>query len=161
MVSKTILVLILAGFSAGFCMCQQTTTKSEFLNYQTGIGVETFYQSNYGLALGGLIGKNIGQKSKPNYAIGIYADAILVNSPIVGPRAKLSYNYLGIFGLNLNFSNYFRNGLNDFRITPEVNFTLFGVGSIFAGYSLKVSKDNFSEINEFRLGLNLGLVNRK
>ena len=158
---KKIILTFLPIFIIGSTLGQEIPTRSEFFDFQRGMGVETFYQSNYGLGIGGLITKNVGHKINPNYSAGIYADAIFVNTPIYGPRVKLNYNYLGIFGVNLDFSNYYRNGLNDFRITPEVNFSLFGVANIFAGYSFKVSKSNFSELNEYRLGINLSLVNTK
>ncbi|MEN9302037.1 MAG: hypothetical protein RL264_466 [Bacteroidota bacterium] len=158
---KTIIIPFLAIFTIGNILGQDRITRSEFIDFQSGVGVEAFYQSNYGFGIGGLITKNVGHKIKPNYSAGIYADAILVNTPIYGPRVKLNYNYLGIFGVNLNFSNYYRTGLNDFRITPEINFSIFGVANIFAGYSFKISKSNFSELNEFRLGMNLSLVHFK
>lgn len=156
---NTFLLLIITLTNYGILYGQEKSLNPEYIKYQKGIGIESFYQSNYGLGLGGILSQNIGHKIAQNYSVGIYSDVILVNSPIVGPRIKLNYNYLGIFGVNLNFSNYYRNGINDFRITPEVNFSLFGIANLFIGYSFKVAKNSFSELNEFRLGLNLSLVN--
>lgn len=156
---NTFLLLIITLTNYGILYGQEKSLNPEYIKYQKGIGIESFYQSNYGLGLGGILSKSIGHKIKPNYSVGIYADIFFVESPVLGPRIKLNYNYLGIFGLNLNFSNYYRNGINDFRITPEVNFSLNGVANFFIGYSISTSKNSLSELNEFRLGLNLSLVN--
>lgn len=139
---------------------QENTNRPELLSYQNGLSIETFYQSDFGLALGGILAKNIGYKGKPNYSVGIYGDVIFGNGLIAGPRLKLSCNYLGIFGLNLNFSNYYRYGVSDFRITPEINFSLNGIANVFAGYSLNVSDEAIPNFSEFRVGLNLVLVNK-
>jgi hypothetical protein len=149
-------MLFVIGFTTVFG--QTNSSFQDRINYDKGIGIETFYQKNFGVGIGGLIGNNMGHKIKSNYSIGIYTDLFFVNSPIIGPRVKLNYNYLGIFGVNLNFSNYYRKGDNDFRITPEVNFSLYGLANIFVGYSFKIGKLYFPEINEYRVGVNLSIM---
>jgi hypothetical protein len=63
---KTITITFLAIFMIGSTFGQEVPTKSEFIDFQRGVGVEAFYQSNYGLGIGGLITKNVGHKIKPN-----------------------------------------------------------------------------------------------
>lgn len=154
---SVLIVLFVLGFNS---YSQSQYTESETLDYQKGFSVETFHHSGFGIAMGGVISKNIGLKSKPNYGIGVYGDLLFLSGPAIGPRVKLTYNYLGVFGLNLNFSNYYRNGVNDFRITPELNFSLYGTMNVFAGYSINVSEESLTNFNEFRFGLNLVIVNK-
>jgi hypothetical protein len=66
---------------------------------------------------------------------------------------------LSVFGVGINFANNYKSGENDFRITPEVNFSLNGVANIFIGYSLNVNKNTFDDLSEFRIGINLNFLN--
>ncbi len=129
--------------------------------YQKGLGIETFYQYTNGIGLGGIIGDNIGHKSKPNYAAGIYTDVFFLNKPIIGPRVKFTYNYVGIFGVSVNFSDYFRDGMHDVRLGLDLNFSAYGFMTFFIGYGMKFSENTFDELSQFRLGLNLSLVNNR
>ena len=129
--------------------------------YQKGLGIETFYQYTNGVGLGGIIGGNIGNDSKPNYAAGIYTDVFFLDKPIVGPRVKFTYNYVGIFGVSLNVSDYFRNSMHDVRVGLDLNFSVYGFMTFFVGYSMKFSENSFDEITKFRVGLNLSLVNNR
>jgi hypothetical protein len=130
------------------------------LKYDRGISTEMNYQGKYGFALGGMIGNNIGHRIKSNYSMGIYTDLILADSLIFGPRLKLNWNHLNFFGFGVNFSNHYRSGVNDFRITPEINFSLNGLANLFFGYSIPVGDTKFAELSEFRVGLNVNLVGR-
>jgi hypothetical protein len=156
-----LLTIIILMFGINSLTGQTVIKNSDQVDFQKGIGLETFYQSNYGVGIGGIIGNNYGDKNKANYFVGIYTDLYFTKSPIFGPRLKINYNYLGIFGVNLNFSNLYREGVNDFRITPEVNFSVFGHMNLFIGYSFNVSKNNFSEVDKYKLGISLNLVNSK
>ena len=129
--------------------------------YQKGLGIETFYQYTNGIGLGGIIGGNIGNDSKPNYAAGIYTDVFFLNKPIIGPRVKFTYNYVGIFGVSVNFSDYFRDGMHDFRVGLDLNFSAYGFMTFFIGYGMKFSENTFDELTQFRVGLNLSLVNNR
>jgi hypothetical protein len=139
-------------------VAQRDAIENNKIEYDRGLGLEAFFQHNYAIGVGGVIGKGVGHKLIPNYSIGLYTDVILTNTPIFGPRIKLSYNYLGFFGLNLNFSNYYRKGFNDFRITPEINFSLYGVVNLFVGYSFDIGKYTFNDLNNYRIGINLNLA---
>jgi len=139
--------------------CQIVTKESNNINYQKGVGIETFFQGNYGIGLGGIVGNNIGNKKESNYSMGIYTDVFLLDAPIIGPRLKMTYNYVGIFGVSLNLSNYFRTGINDFRVAVDLNFTNHGIMTFFIGYGMQFSEKSFDEIGHFRLGFNLALVN--
>lgn len=130
------------------------------MNYDRGFSSELNYQGMYGFAFGGILGKHLGHKIKPNYSCGLYADVVLADSVILGPRFKMTYNYLSVFGVGLNFSNHYRSGRNDFRITPEVNFSLFGIANLFVGYSFNVSQFEFNEFSEFRVGLSFHVIQR-
>ena len=138
---------------------QIITKESTNINYQKGLGIETFFQGNYGISLGGIVGNNIGNRKESNYSMGIYTDVFLLDAPIIGPRLKMTYNYVGIFGVSLNLSNYFRSGINDFRVAVDLNFTNHGIMTFFIGYGMQFSEKSFDEIGQFRLGINLALVN--
>jgi hypothetical protein len=153
---KLIFLLLLIN---NYIHSQVVTKESNIIKYQKGIGVETFYQGNYGIGLGGIVGNNIGNKKESNYSMGIYTDVFLLDAPIIGPRLKMTYNYVGIFGVSLNLSNYFRNGINDFRVTADLNFTNHGIMTFFIGYGMQFSEKSLDEIGHFRLGFNLALVN--
>lgn len=146
-------------------LSEPTITKKmpepKIYKYQKGLGIETFYQYTNGIGLGGIIGGNIGNDSKPNYAAGIYTDVFFLDKPIVGPRVKFTYNYVGIFGVSLNVSDYFRNSMHDVRVGLDLNFSVYGFMTFFVGYSMKFSENSFDEITKFRVGLNLSLVNNR
>ena len=137
---------------------QSSAADSTQLHLQPGISIEMHNTNNFGLSLGGMLGTNLGKTYAPNYALGIYADVIFVNQPIIGQRVKVNLNHLGIFGINFNVANYYRNGQNDFRITPEINFSYQGKVNLFAGYNFSISDHKFSEIGDFKLGMNVNLV---
>jgi hypothetical protein len=158
-----ILLIALLFLISNFTFGQTNKTESNFVNYQKGVGIETFYQGNYAVGLGGIVGYGIGNKKKANFAMGIYTDIFFVTEPIIGPRVKVSLNNKGVFGvsgISLNFSNYYRNGINDFRVTADLNISSHGIATFFVGYSMRFSQKHFSEIGQFRLGLNLSLVNK-
>jgi hypothetical protein len=153
-------LVILSIFTSNFIFSQVVKNESNHVKYQRGLGIETFYQGNYGIGLGGLVGKNIGNKKESNGAIGIYTDLFFLDSPIIGPRVKMTYNYVGIFGVSLNFCNYYKNGINDFRVAADLNFSTHGIMTFFIGYGMKFSEKHLNEISQFRIGLNLNLVNK-
>jgi hypothetical protein len=64
-------LVILSIFTSNFIFSQVVKNESNHVKYQRGLGIETFYQGNYGIGLGGLVGKNIGNKKESNGAIGI------------------------------------------------------------------------------------------
>ncbi len=130
------------------------------ISYDRGISTEMNFQGKYGFALGGIIGNNLGHKVKSNYSLGIYTDLILADSLIFGPRVKLNWNYLNFLGIGVNLSNYYRSGVNDFRITPEINFSLNGLANLFFGYTINARNTKFTELSEFRVGLNINIVER-
>jgi len=158
---KTLIILFI--ITSNFIICQVNEIESNNVKYQRGLGIETFHQGNYGIGLGGLVGKNIGNKKKSNYAIGLYTDVFFINAPIIGPRIKMTINGKGVFGVSgvsLNFCNYFRNGINDFRVAADLNFTAYGIMTFFIGYGFQLSEKHFDEISQIRIGLNLNLVNK-
>lgn len=159
MITKNIILIALLLLITNHINCQIVTKESININYQKGVGIETFFQGNYGIGLGGIVGNNIGNKKESNYSMGIYTDVFLLDAPIIGPRLKMTYNYVGIFGLSLNLSNYFRSGINDFRVAVDLNFTNHGIMTFFIGYGMQFSEKSFDEIGHFRLGFNLALVN--
>jgi hypothetical protein len=156
---KNLKLLTLILLINNYIHSQVVTKETNNINYQKGMGIETFYQGNYGIGLGGIVGNNIGNRKESNYSMGIYTDVFLLDAPIIGPRLKMTYNYVGIFGVSLNLSNYFRTGINDFRVAVDLNFTNHGIMTFFIGYGMQFSEKAFSEIGQFRLGLNLALVN--
>jgi hypothetical protein len=159
MITKNIILIALLLLITNHINCQIVTKESTNINYQKGVGIETFFQGNYGIGLGGIVGNNIGNRKESNYSMGIYTDVFLLDAPIIGPRLKMTYNYVGIFGLSLNLSNYFRSGINDFRVAVDLNFTNHGIMTFFIGYGMQFSENSFNEIGQFRLGINLALVN--
>lgn len=159
MKTKNLKLIALLLLLNNYIFCQVNTKDSSVIKFQKGLGVETFYQGNYGIGLGGIVGNNIGNKKESNYSMGIYTDVFLLNAPIIGPRVKMTYNFVGIFGISLNVSDYYRNEINDFRVSTDLNFTYHGIMTFYIGYGMRFSKKYFNEIGEFRLGLNLALVN--
>ena len=151
-ISLCLLSLSIISFS------QEQKMKNDHFNVQSGLSFEAHNSKNYGMSFGGVVGQNFGDKTKPNYSAGIYFDVIFVNEPIVAPRFKVSYNYLGIFGVNLNLANHYREGLNDLRLTPEINFSLYGNMSLFLGYNIPISNYQFNEVGDFKIGINLNLI---
>jgi hypothetical protein len=128
------------------------------INYDRGLSTEMNFQGRYGFAIGGIIGKNLGHKSNPNFSCAMYTDLILSDSLIFGPRLKLNWNYLNFFGVSLNFANNYRSGQNDVRITPEINFSVNGLANFFAGYSFIVSKTQFTDLSVYKVGINLNIL---
>ena len=162
MKTKNVMLLVLLLFTSNLLNAQVPKQESDNVKYQKGVGIETFYQGNYAIGLGGIVGYGLGNKKKANFAMGIYTDVFFVTEPIIGPRVKLTLNNKGVFGvsgISLNFSNYYRNGINDFRVTADLNISSHGIATFFVGYGLRLSEKHFSEIGQFRLGLNLSLVN--
>jgi len=153
-IALTLCLLHLSFFS----ISQDSKIDSTHVDFQTGFSFEVHNTKNFGMSFGGVLGKNIGNKMTSNYFTGLYVDVLFVDQPIVAPRLKITLNYLGFFGANLCFANYYRDGLNDFRISPEINFSLFGRASVFVGYNVRVSKHKFSEIGDYKLGLNINLT---
>jgi hypothetical protein len=156
---KNLKLIVLLLLITNYINSQIVTKQTSNINYQKGVGIETFFQGNYGIGLGGIVGNNIGNKKESNYSMGIYTDVFLLDAPIIGPRLKMTYNYVGIFGVSLNLSNYFRSGINDFRVAVDLNFTNHGIMTFFIGYGMQFSEKSFDEIGQFRLGINLALVN--
>ena len=159
MKTKNLKLIFLLLLINNYIHSQAVTKESNIINYQKGVGIETFFQGNYGIGLGGIVGNNIGNRKESNYSMGIYTDVFLLDAPIIGPRLKMTYNYVGIFGVSLNLSNYFRTGINDFRVAVDLNFTNHGIMTFFIGYGMQFSEKSFDEIGQFRLGINLALVN--
>jgi hypothetical protein len=137
---------------------QSETNSDNTLNYDHGFSAEVFNQGGYGFGIGGLIGKNLGNKTKANYSMGIYTDVIMGDSPIISPRVKFILNHSGILGMGVNFANNYRSGENDFRITPEVNFSLFGIVNLYIGYSFNVNSNAFKDLSEYRIGVNINFI---
>jgi hypothetical protein len=67
----TILFILVLQLSSNL-NAQNQENDPNVLKYDHGLSTELIYQGNYGLALGGIIGKNLGHKLDPNYSIGIY-----------------------------------------------------------------------------------------
>jgi len=161
---KKILLLLAAlcfiklSYSQNLSGSNNIVSNPILINYDRGLSTELNYQGKYGLALGGIIGKNLGHKSNPNYSCAMYTDLILSDSLIFGPRLKLNWNYVGFFGVSLNFANNYRSGQNDFRITPEINFSLYGLANVFAGYSFVMTKTQFTDLSIYRIGINLNIL---
>ncbi|MBK6525199.1 MAG: hypothetical protein IPG07_06340 [Crocinitomicaceae bacterium] len=89
----------------------------------------------------------------------MYADVIFSDTLIVGPRVNLTYNHQGLAGLGLNFASYYRNGESELRITPQINFSLFGLINLAFGIDIRFQSDTkLSELSQFRAGLTLNLV---
>lgn len=145
-------------FLSFFSFSQNSKIDTNQINYQTGFSFEMHNTRNYGLSFGGVIGQNIGNRHTPNFIAGVYCDVVFVDQPIVAPRLKITINHLVFFGFNCSFANYYRNGLNDFRITPEINFSLYGKASVFIGYNIAASKYSFAEIGEYKVGVNINLT---
>ncbi|MBP5983562.1 MAG: hypothetical protein KA734_07560 [Fluviicola sp.] len=164
---KKLILTMLSLYLFTMAFSQTTTSRNENsisiveIKHDRGFSAEINYQGNYGFAFGGIIGNNLGNKTKPNYSCGIYTDIILADSIIFGPRLKLNWNYLSIFGLGVNFHNNYRSGKNDFRITPEINFSVYGLANVFLGYSFNVSKSKFSDLSAFRIGININIISKK
>ena len=160
-----LIILSVSLFSTAFSQTKTSTNKDTIsiveIKYDRGFSSEIFHQGVYGFALGGIIGGNFGHKLKPNYSCGIYTDIILADSIIFGPRVKLNWNYLNVFGIGVNFHNNYRSGQNDFRITPEINVSFYGLANVFAGYSFNVGKTKFSDLSEFRIGVNINILSKK
>jgi hypothetical protein len=160
-----LIILSVSLFSIAFSQTRTSTNKDTISNfeiiYDRGFSSEIYYQGSYGFALGGIIGGNLGHKLKPNYACGIYTDVVLADSIIFGPRLKLNWNYLNVFGISINFHDNFRSGQNGFRITPEINFSAYGLANVFVGYSFNVSKTKFDDLSQFRIGVNVNIISKK
>lgn len=159
-----IIFIILFSLQTSAQTTEPTTNalpENNLITYDRGFSTEISYQGNYGFAFGGIIGKNTGHKFNPNYSCAAYANVVLADSLLFGPQLKLNWNYLTFFGVGLHFANHYRRGINDFRITPEVNFSLYGVANLFVGYSFNVSKSKFEELSTFRMGINLNIVGEK
>lgn len=137
---------------------QNTEPDKGYMSWDRGMSIESYYQNNFALGLGGIVGKNFGDKMKANYSIGLYGDVVFVDRPIYAPRFKFNWNYLGIFGLNLNFANYYSESVNDFRFTPEINFSIYGIANLFVGYSIPLGKQTLHELHEFKVGLNINIT---
>ncbi|MBL7810997.1 MAG: hypothetical protein JNL57_02140 [Bacteroidetes bacterium] len=131
---------------------------SHTLKYDRGFSSEMNYQGKWGFALGGILGKNLGHKTKTNYSCGFYTDLVLADSLIFGPRFKLNWNHHNGFGISMNFQNYYRSGLNEYRITPEVNFSLSGVANLFVGSSFILGKTQFTQLSKYRIGVNINIL---
>jgi len=157
MKEKILLITLLFSF---YSFSQEYKKDTLTSNFQTGFSLEAHNSESYGMSFGGIVGRNFGDKFKPNYAAGIYVDLIFLEEPIVGQRLKLNLNYIGIFGFNVNFAVYNREGIQDFRLTPEVNFSLYGKANLFLGYNLSVSKVEFDEIAPYRIGVNINIMGR-
>jgi hypothetical protein len=156
---KNLKLIVLLLLITNYVNCQIVIKETNNIKYQKGVGIETFFQGNYGIGLGGIVGNNIGNRKESNYSMGIYTDVFLLDAPIIGPRLKMTYNYVGIFGVSLNLSNSFKTGINDFRVPVDLNFTNHGIMTFFFGYGMQFSEKSFDEIGQFRLGINLALVN--
>jgi hypothetical protein len=138
----------------------QSSSNPAAISFQRGAGVEVIMsQKNYGMGIGGILGRGIGKKVDRSFTFGLYADVFFMDHVALGPRAKVSYNYLDFFGVNMNASNWYSNGINDFRITPEINLSFFsGIINVFFGRSISLSKSQIPEIGNYRVGLSLNLV---
>lgn len=155
---KSAILFALALLLSPISKAQTPETEKGLMNWDRGTSIETYFQNNFVLGLGGIVGKNFGDKMKANYSMGIYGDLVFVDRPIYAPRLKFTWNYLGIFGLNLNFANYYRQNKNDLRFTPEINFSVYGIANLYVGYSIPLGSHNFSELNEFKIGLNINIT---
>lgn len=155
---KTTTLFLLAFLTTIYSFSQELKPENQRFNLQTGLSFEVHNMNNFGMSFGGIVGQNFGDRVEPNYSAGLYADVIFVDQPIIGQRLKLNLNYLGIFGVNFNFVNYYRDGKNDFRITPEINFSLYGNLNVFVGYNISTSDHSFDEIGKFRAGININLT---
>jgi hypothetical protein len=105
-----------------------------------------------------MIGKNIGNKMKVNYGLGVMMDVYFSDEAIYSPRLKFFYNYLTVFGLGINLNDYFLPGFKDTRLCPEVNFTLFGRATLSVGYGILLRDSSIDDIGRFKLGLSLNLI---
>jgi hypothetical protein len=152
------LCLLKLSFSQNLPVSNDMPSNPIVINYDRGLSTEMNYQGKYGFAIGGIIGKNLGHKSNPNFSCAMYTDLILSDSLIFGPRLKLNWNYLNFFGVSLNFANNYRSGQNDVRITPEINFSVNGLANVFAGYSFIVSKTQFTDLSVYKVGINLNIL---
>jgi hypothetical protein len=151
-------LLFWIGISIGAAFGQSDSDSHNTINYDLGWSAEFYNQGEYGIGLGAIVGKNMGHKTNPNYSFGIYTDLFFVETPIIGPRLKLSYNYLSILGVNLNFASYYHEGLNDVRITPEINFSMYGIVNFFLGYSFNINGYSMHEVSKFKVGVNINVV---
>lgn len=152
------LCLLKLSYSQNLPVSNDMPSNPIVINYDRGLSTEMNYQGKYGFAIGGIIGKNLGHKSNPNFSCAMYTDLILSDSLIFGPRLKLNWNYLNFFGVSLNFANNYRSGQNDVRITPEINFSVNGLANVFAGYSFIVSKTQFTDLSVYKVGINLNIL---
>jgi hypothetical protein len=154
----TALCLLKLSYSQNLPASNDMPSNPIVINYDRGLSTEMNFQGRYGFAIGGIIGKNLGHKSNPNFSCAMYTDLILSDSLIFGPRLKLNWNYLNFFGVSLNFANNYRSGQNDVRITPEINFSVNGLANFFAGYSFIVSKTQFTDLSVYKVGINLNIL---
>lgn len=138
---------------------QSDSSANENLNYNIGFSSEFFTLGKPGAGIGGIIGKNIGHRSKSNYYIGMYADIILSDTLIAGPRINLTYNHRGLAGLGLNIASYYRDRQSELRITPQLNFSFFGLINLSFGLNMGIRPHSkMSELSQIRAGLTLNLV---
>ncbi len=156
---KSICFIVLLFFYSLSTFSQKSSSKT--LSYDHGLSLEVLNQRCFGIGLGGLIGKNIGHKTSPNYCLGLYADVLFADRPIISQRIKFTWNYLSILGVGLNLSNNYRESSNDLRLMPELNFSLFGIGNIFIGYCIPLGKNAFSDLSNYRIGMNLNFIHSK
>ncbi|WP_107037583.1 hypothetical protein [Brumimicrobium mesophilum] len=152
------LILLFINFNG---TSQEESQTKEYLEYDQGFSAEVFNQGAFGFGIGGIIGKNLGHKSKPNFSMGIYTDVILADSPIFSPRLKFLLNHSGILGLGVNLASNYREGETDLRITPEINFSLFGIVNLCLGYSINVNNNSFTDLSEYRIGVNINFISKK
>ena len=78
------------------------------------------------------------------------------NNYIIAPKIGFEISAL-IFSARLSAINYFQNGNSEFRILPEVGFSLGGRINLTYGYGISLNDGNINGLSNHRLGLSFNL----
>jgi hypothetical protein len=74
---------------------------------------------------------------------------------VFNPKITAEFSWLFI-GSRISVIDYLNSGANEFRVRPEIGFTLFGVITLFYGNDIKINDTGFGgvPINRWFLGIN-------
>ena len=120
------------------------------------------FQKNLFVETNVLIGEvTISQSKIP--VVGVQGWRVGVESNLQGGSdfviaPKLGYEFSAtIYTLRMSAVNYFQNGNSEFRLLPELGFSLGGWANLTYGYGISLHDGNLNNVSKHRLSLSFNL----
>tara|TARA_R110002049_G_scaffold68003_2_gene176326 strand:- start:332 stop:865 length:534 start_codon:yes stop_codon:yes gene_type:complete len=161
-ISRLLILLIFFQFW-NLCSAQEKvydTTKLKKLDLVLSSGY--VLQGNSFGELNLLIGKVIFENGKfpilglDALRVGLESNFRNNENQILAPKIGLELSNLFVI-VRLSFVNYFQHSSSEFRIIPEIGFSLGGLVNLTYGYGINLNNGNISGLSKHRLGISINL----